>query len=548
MIATWMIAATLLGAATGVAALALERALRLLGRQARAVWLAALLATAAWPVLAPVLLRPSRAAAAVQVLASGPTAHAPDAAPQTGGRSYAILVRDSLARLDVPLALLWGAVTLLLLVRATRALRALHRLAGRAERRIIDGQRVLVSAAVGPAAFGIIEPQIVLPRWALDLDATTRAMVLHHEQEHVAARDPAVLAVATVGAALMPWNPALWYIARRLRLATEVDCDERVLRRGADAPRYARLLLLMSQRPAPAAFAAPMAGSPTTLHHRITAMHATRPARPLLRVAALVTVALGAATVMVSPVLAGEFASVGRQLPRPAQDPTTRPARVVQTTRLREPNKVRELPLVVVSPDRSVEVPFQRPSRGAPTDTIRRPAVPRDSASLTGDSSGTRAQATPLKLVVDSIAPRSPREPRKVAADSAARRQGYFDFKVDSQVVFAPGGAPSPSYPDILRAAGVGGDLIVQLVVDTSGLPLPATLKVVRSPHELFEVSVRSVLPQLRFRPATVGARRVRQLIQLIYRFETDGATPSPLPAIPSDLRSFVITVTAKPR
>ncbi|MBK7906517.1 MAG: TonB family protein [Gemmatimonadetes bacterium] len=520
MIATWMIAATLFGVGSAVAATALDRALRLIGRQARIVWLIALAATLGWPLLAPLLFRPVKSAAAVRMAGGGlPDAAAAGIPTLAAAPSLTVTARALLERFDRPLAVLWGAATLLLLLRAGLSMRALRRLAALAEPRRIDGQSVLVSSAAGPAAFGILAPHIVLPRWSLDLEPEMREMVLRHEREHLAASDPAVFTLAWLVAALMPWNPALWHIARRLRVATELDCDHRVLQQGTDAQRYARLLLLISQRQTPAAFAAPMAGSPSTLHERISAMHATRPAQAPLRVATLVAVALVAGMIAASPALASELAVAARFLPKAPvapQTPGPGSARPAKPTRVSEPNRVRELPLVVVSPDRSVEVPFQQPPRRAVADTTKRPAARRDSA--------------------------------RVAADSIAKRAGYVDFKVDTQVVFAPGGSPSPSYPDILRSAGVSGEVVMQIVIDTSGLPLPTTLKVVRKSHDLFDASVRAVVPQMRFVAATVGEQKVRQLIQLIYRFEFAGASPSPVPLISPNLRSFIITVTAPPR
>ena len=47
----------------------------------------------------------------------------------------------------------------------------------------------------------------------------------------------------------MPWNMALWFMAHRLRLAIEVDCDRRVMRgQDVDTRSYAELLLAVGQR------------------------------------------------------------------------------------------------------------------------------------------------------------------------------------------------------------------------------------------------------------------------------------------------------------
>src|SRR5690606_7418126 len=95
---------------------------------------------------------------------------------------------------------------------------------------------------------GIWRGRIVLPTWLLELGAPLRALVLRHEGEHLRARDPGLLAIAAIALLIQPWNPALWWQFRRLRLAIELDCDARVLRGGADLERYGLLLLAVGQR------------------------------------------------------------------------------------------------------------------------------------------------------------------------------------------------------------------------------------------------------------------------------------------------------------
>ena len=114
--------------------------------------------------------------------------------------------------------------------------------------------------------------------WILSLDESLRAIVLRHEEEHRIARDPYLLFGAAIVVALMPWNVALWFQARRLRLAIEMDCDARVLRAHPSPERYGMLILTIAQRRsvAPAMFA-PMLSEPTTnLERRILAMRTTK--------------------------------------------------------------------------------------------------------------------------------------------------------------------------------------------------------------------------------------------------------------------------------
>jgi protein TonB len=96
--------------------------------------------------------------------------------------------------------------------------------------------------------------------------------------------------------------------------------------------------------------------------------------------------------------------------------------------------------------------------------------------------------------------------------------QPYFEFQVEKPVVPAPG-STSPRYPDMLRQAGVEGEVLAQFVVDTTGRAEAGSLKILKQSHDLFVQSVRNALPQMRFIPAEVGGRKVKQLVQQPFTF-----------------------------
>jgi bla regulator protein blaR1 len=106
--------------------------------------------------------------------------------------------------------------------------------------------------------------------------------------------------------------------------------------------------------------------------------------------------------------------------------------------------------------------------------------------------------------------------------------QTFFSFQVDKPALLAPGNQ-APVYPQLLRAAGVSGEVIVQFVVEPSGTPDMNTFKVLKSTHELFTRSVRSAVSQFKFIPAVVRGTPVRQLIQEPFQFSLVGAGASPL-------------------
>jgi hypothetical protein len=108
----------------------------------------------------------------------------------------------------------------------------------------LDGTQVRISENFGPAVFGFLRPQVVMPRWLWGADPETRAAALAHEQEHIAAHDRLLSLLVFALLVVMPWNPFLHWQVRRLRLAIEVDCDARVVyrRHTLDATAYAEAL------------------------------------------------------------------------------------------------------------------------------------------------------------------------------------------------------------------------------------------------------------------------------------------------------------------
>lgn len=112
----------------------------------------------------------------------------------------------------------------------------------------LDGVSVHLSEQTGPAVLGVVSQRIVLPAWVRTLAPDYRKLMLAHECEHIAARDPQRLALALGALVLMPWNPTLWWCAARLRRAIELDCDARVLRVHPSPRAYGYLLLQVAAR------------------------------------------------------------------------------------------------------------------------------------------------------------------------------------------------------------------------------------------------------------------------------------------------------------
>lgn len=163
-------------------------------------------------------------------------------------------------------------------------------------RRVGDDGWALVSEDAGPMVVGLLHPRIVLPRWVMEAPPEERALVVRHEREHVRGGDPWLLALATLAVAAMPWNPALWWQLRRLRRAVETDCDARVLAGRVDRRLYGHVLLRAAAHPSSIpALALAWGERISDLEHRIVAIAAAPPRRPLPRAALAGTAALALA-------------------------------------------------------------------------------------------------------------------------------------------------------------------------------------------------------------------------------------------------------------
>ncbi|HEX4682085.1 MAG TPA: M56 family metallopeptidase, partial [Gemmatimonadaceae bacterium] len=172
----------------------------------------------------------------------------------------------------------WALSGVVLLATFVMVQRRMRRARGAWPVADVAGARVRISPTIGPLVAGVVRPEIVVPRWVLDRAANEQRMVIAHEAEHVRAHDPALLGAACVALALMPWNPALWYMYSRLRLAVELDCDARVLRGGSAAPgSYGALLIDVAEHASVIRLSAlALADDTSHLHQRIIAMKPTR--------------------------------------------------------------------------------------------------------------------------------------------------------------------------------------------------------------------------------------------------------------------------------
>lgn len=174
--------------------------------------------------------------------------------------------------------LLWGLANAL---RVSRVIWVSRRERGPTT---VDGVPVVVTDAVGPATVGLLPSRVLVPRWVLAMPGPQRQYVLRHEEEHRRAYDAQLLFVASLALILMPWNLAMWWQLRRLCLAVEMDCDNRVVNRLGNATAYGALLLKIAEFSSGSPRLQPaLLGGMGSLERRLTVLLAPTPLRKIQR-------------------------------------------------------------------------------------------------------------------------------------------------------------------------------------------------------------------------------------------------------------------------
>ncbi len=521
MIAAWMFSALVFTALLGVTALCAEVALRAVRRPTRAPWLVALAAGATWPVIAPIarrLLPDSSAQSAVVALPS--IQAVPGGIPATFAWS---------AQLDTLLLVMWAMLSVVLVIRLARAYAQLARIRRASEPRVVDGVPVLVNADVGPAVVGVVAPRVLLPSAMLELAAPLRRLVLRHEEEHCRARDPWVVIGSAVALALVPWNVPLWWIVRRARLALEVDCDARVLATEGNTAQYGKLLLLISQRQGMTPFAPMLAASRSHLERRIAAMRpisaSGRRTRIVVAIAATVVGGAAACNSRIAdvaaprPIIAPESPTVAKQ-PYFEYQVEKQAQQVAGTGRVRYPDALRSasvqgevLAQFVVDATGAIEpgtFKVLQSNHGDFTAAVEA-ALPNMRFSP-AEVGGVRVRQLVQQPFTFSLGgPPSPARPASVIKPSS-------DVPPNSEARQIPG-TGLMRYPDELRRAKVEGEVVAQFVIDVNGEIMPGSLKVLRSDHALFTQAVETSVSAMRFQPAQVGGKKVRQLLEMPFTF-----------------------------
>jgi TonB family protein len=205
------------------------------------------------------------------------------------------VAKGSDAALAIPgLRAAWALGMLLVLGRLALGLWQVARLTRNS--RVIGG--VLYSDQImTPMTWGLLNPLVLLPVYAIEWSDEQRDLVLRHEHAHILRHDWLWQMLAQLACALFWFHPLMWLAFAELRREGEDAADDRVLADGVSAANYAGQLLAVARRitgTQPVGMVA-MVRRPT-LEKRISGiLDATRPRRPagFQARAAIATAALG---------------------------------------------------------------------------------------------------------------------------------------------------------------------------------------------------------------------------------------------------------------
>jgi beta-lactamase regulating signal transducer with metallopeptidase domain len=235
------------------------------------VWLIALIAVAAMPILGGVVQNlplPQPTSRAISYAVELPRiVITNDAAPVVQNPSPAVSVKPSIKRpiiLSLSFAL-WLVGALILVMRAAingvrlRRLRDGARLTSLADLDCVECDcealragkvRIALSHEIrSPILLGVLRPLIAFPA---DIGAWTspmeRCAMLRHELAHAERRDHFVNLFQTILGAVFFFHPLARYACRQLTVEREMACDDHVVFSGAEAETYAESIVKAIER------------------------------------------------------------------------------------------------------------------------------------------------------------------------------------------------------------------------------------------------------------------------------------------------------------
>lgn len=350
-------------------------------------------------------------------------------------------------------------------------------------------------------AWGWRRPTILVPHTAVAWSAERRQVVLAHELAHLVRGDWAAQLGADVVRALYWFNPLAWALDRQLRVESECACDDHVLRQGVSATDYASHLVGIAHElnvHRRQSLPAPAMARPTSLEGRVRAMLTTsRDRRPVTRLATtaialaftLFTLAAAGAQPALVPVSGTVVDPTGRVLPNvlvALSDPATASRFEVRTSQSGQYQFASVLPA-----DYILEL----------TLLGFQPATARLHVAA-ATTHNHAMQVGTLQETIRVTGPSASAPAADVAAQRASAGERFAAHAVRGTEPCRASGPPpvggnilppwklvhvTATYPEDLRASGVGGTVTLTAVIGVDGAV--RDIADVKGPHAALEAA-----------------------------------------------------------
>jgi TonB family protein len=484
-------------------------------------------------------------------------------ATPTGGNSHLAAIAASGAIIAYVATLLYFLVRLIFRIRRTESLRRTAQsvtLTGepldiwqRCTRIFgVDNAQAAASAHVaGPSTIGIRHRIVLLPPTLLtDLPHEDLAAALAHEFAHMRRRDFVKNLIYELIALPIAWHPLLWLTRLRIAESREMVCDEIAARATHGATRYAHSLLRLAEsfaRPTPAATLHAIGIlDANVLERRVMKLARNHSITAASRRAAIVAaVALGIAT-------CASAMSLRLEVPVSAilSARTAAPAHAFLASGAQQPNGALKVAGGVIAGQLISKVdpiypPIARAAHVGGTvvlhavigkdGTVQQLAVLSGPPMLVGSAMDAVRQWVyqPYLLNGDPVEvdttitvnytpdqqnnpPAPPPPPPGSTGEPGGSFAGVYNIGGAVQPP-VPVYTPDPQYTEAARKAKLSGNVVVSLIVDSSGQP--QNVHVARGlGNELDEKAIEAV-QQYRFKPATKDGEPVAAYLMVEVNF-----------------------------
>lgn len=370
-------------------------------------------------------------------------------------------------------------------------------------------RRARQAAGVMPAVVGIVRPRVVVSeRVEALLSADELAAVVLHERAHIRRRDPQRGILVLIAASLYWFFPPAWLAIGRLRAATEMACDEAVLRAGVDPATYARALArTVHSALAPATAVSQFARVGESISGRLERINA--PGR--FAAATHHRLVLGMAAVLMA---GSSVPAIGMSLG--IQDRAGRAVLWDEVT-----PHFRHLG-GLHGTDKRVTLLYER----GPTRRLARMLARRAGFEIEFEAGAWQRSDVALHvinqtiggLLADLASYRFPAVAYRVSPDGA-RLTVYVPLSVGAEIA-APErvGHVAPAYPSEARRARVQGVVVLEAIVAENGLVRDA--RVLRGVHPDLDKAARRAVLQWQYRPTVHSGLPASVRLVVTVRFQ----------------------------